>query len=200
MVNKCAKCHKDSPSDKRWNSFSWARLNFWRRPFLCTTLYGNPMQASNFGGTFDQLFLWIFYKKFTEDSSLFLLYHGAKKLKKTENSNQGGPALIREVSLYEFQRETRCTGPRLGTRTVVIFWTTYANHAEIELSAWFETHCISVHFACFRGVSSPYIRSAYQPRYETMEIPRRGTETAADVSWFCWPVARPIFGNGTTYS
>ena len=52
------------------------------------------MQATNFGGTFDQLFLCIFYEIFTEDASLRLLYHGAKKSKMTKNSNQGGPALI----------------------------------------------------------------------------------------------------------
>ena len=34
-----------------------------------------------------------FYEIFTEDASLLLLYHGAKKSKKTKNSNQGGPAL-----------------------------------------------------------------------------------------------------------
>ena len=34
-----------------------------------------------------------FYKIFTEDASLPLLYHGAKKSKMTKNSNQGGPAL-----------------------------------------------------------------------------------------------------------
>ena len=39
------------------------------------------MQASNFGGTFDQLFLWIFYETFTEDASLLILYHGAIKVK-----------------------------------------------------------------------------------------------------------------------
>ena len=48
------------------------------------------MQATNFGGTFDQLFLGnFFYKIFTEDASLLLLYHGAKKSKMTKNSNQG---------------------------------------------------------------------------------------------------------------
>ena len=30
---------------------------------------------------------------FTEDASLRLLYHSAKKSKMTKNSNQGGPAL-----------------------------------------------------------------------------------------------------------
>ena len=68
-------------------------MNFRRRPFLCTTLYRNPMQVSNFGGTFDQLFLWSFYEIFTEDASLLFLYHGAKKWKMTKNSNRGGPAL-----------------------------------------------------------------------------------------------------------
>ena len=36
-----------------------------------------------------------FYEIFTEDASLLLLYHGAKKSKMTKNSNQGGPALRR---------------------------------------------------------------------------------------------------------
>ena len=47
------------------------------------------MSAGNFGGTFDQLFLRIFFEMFTENASLFLLYHGAKKSKMTKNSNQG---------------------------------------------------------------------------------------------------------------
>ena len=52
------------------------------------------MQASNFGGTFDQLFLRIFYKIFTEDASLPLLYHGAKKVKNDQKlKSRGGPAL-----------------------------------------------------------------------------------------------------------
>ena len=55
---------------KKLNSISRERLNFRRRLILCTTLYRNPIQASNFGGTFDQLFLWIFYAIFTQDASL----------------------------------------------------------------------------------------------------------------------------------
>ena len=94
MMNKCAKFHNDSPSGKKLNSISWARLNFRRRPILCTTLYRNLMQASNFSSTFDQLCLRIFYEIFTADASQRLLYHGAKQSKMTKNSNQGGPALI----------------------------------------------------------------------------------------------------------
>ena len=49
------------------------------------------MQATNFGRTFDQLFIRVFfYQIFTEDASQPLLYHGAKKSKMTKNSNQGG--------------------------------------------------------------------------------------------------------------
>ena len=64
MMNKCAKFQKDSPSDKKLNSISRVQLNFRRRLILCTTLYRNLMQASNFGGTFGQLFLWIFLWNF----------------------------------------------------------------------------------------------------------------------------------------
>ena len=59
------------------------------------------MQVSNFGGTFDQLFPWIFYEIFTEDASLLLLYHGAKKSKVTKISNQGVP-LSPLSSLFSF--------------------------------------------------------------------------------------------------
>ena len=53
---------------KKLNSISRERLNFRRRPILCTTLYRNPMQASNFGGTFDHStfplsFLWNFHRR-----------------------------------------------------------------------------------------------------------------------------------------
>ena len=43
------------------------------------------------------------YKIFTEDVSLLLLYHGAKKSKMTKNSNQGGggPALILAGRLFQ---------------------------------------------------------------------------------------------------
>ena len=78
---------------KKLNSISRKWLNFRRRAILCTTLYRNPMQASNFGGAFDQLFLWIFYEIFTEDASLLLLYHCAKTSKLTKTQVKGGPAL-----------------------------------------------------------------------------------------------------------
>ena len=104
---------------KKLNSISRERLNFCRRPILCTTLYRNPTQASNFGGTFDQLFLRFFYTIFTEDASRPLLYHDAKKSKMTKNSNQGGgggPAL--KLTLKAEQKNSlRLSGTRVRTAT-----------------------------------------------------------------------------------
>ena len=60
MMNKRAKFHKDSPSGKKVK-FNLARaIELSETAVLGKTLYRNLMQASNFGGTFDQLFLWIF--------------------------------------------------------------------------------------------------------------------------------------------
>ena len=65
---------------------------------MCTTLYRNLRQTGNFGGTFDQLFLRFFYENFTEDASLFLPYHGAKKVKNDQKlKSRGGPALIKSA-------------------------------------------------------------------------------------------------------
>ena len=49
---------------KKLNSISLVRLKFRRRPILCITLYRNPIQASIFGGSFDQLlFEYFYYRK-----------------------------------------------------------------------------------------------------------------------------------------
>ena len=58
MMNKCAKFHKDSLSGKKSLIQSPERvIELSETADLCTTLNRNLMQASNFGGTFDQLFL-----------------------------------------------------------------------------------------------------------------------------------------------
>ena len=71
-------------------TISSARWNFQRRPILCTTLYRNLMQASNLGGTFDQLFLWIFFMKFSQKMPLYVVYTMYKKSKMTKTSNERG--------------------------------------------------------------------------------------------------------------
>ena len=69
------------------------------------------MQVSNFGGTFDNFFFEYFYEILTEEASLLLLYHGAKKSKMTKNSNQGGPALRQWLSkLYQGCSWVGCLG------------------------------------------------------------------------------------------
>ena len=74
---------------KKVNSISRVGLNFRRRPILCTTFCRNPVQASNFGGIFNQFSFVFFNAIFTENASLLCLYHGAKESKMTKNSNQG---------------------------------------------------------------------------------------------------------------
>ena len=52
------------------------------------------MQASNFGGTFDQLFLWIFYEVFMQDASLLFYTMVQRSQKWPKLKSKGGPALI----------------------------------------------------------------------------------------------------------
>ena len=69
-------------------------MNFRRRPFLCTTLYRNPMQVSNFGGTFDQLFLWSFLWNFHRRCISTFSIPWCKKVKNDQKlKSRGGPAL-----------------------------------------------------------------------------------------------------------
>ena len=95
MINKCAKFHKDSPSDKKvkFNLPSAIELSetavFVTVQLCIETLCKRATSVAhltNFSFEF-------FYEIFTEDVSLPLLYHDAKQSKMTKYSNQGGPAL-----------------------------------------------------------------------------------------------------------
>ena len=57
MMNKCAKFHKDSPSDKKVKFNLLSAIELSETAVFVYNLYRNPMQVSNFSGTFDQLFL-----------------------------------------------------------------------------------------------------------------------------------------------
>ena len=101
MMYKCAKFDKDIPSVKKLNLISQARLNFRRRPILCTTLYRNLTQASNFGDTFDQLFLSSVLRNFHRrclSTSSVPWYKKVKNDQKLKSTGRG-PAL--SVSLLE---------------------------------------------------------------------------------------------------
>ena len=75
---------------------------------LCTILYRNLMQASNFGDILTNFSFEFFYAIFTQDAPLLFLYPGAKKSKMTKNSNQeeggGGPALTQAALELQFRR------------------------------------------------------------------------------------------------
>ena len=89
MMNKCAKFHKESPSGKKLSSLSRARLNFWRRPILCTTLYRNLMRASNFGSAIDRLSFEFFHRTCLSTSSI----PWCKKVKNNQKLNSRCPAI-----------------------------------------------------------------------------------------------------------
>ena len=54
MMNKCAKFHKDSSSGKKGKFHLPNAIELLETADFGTTLYRNPMQTRNFGGTFDQ--------------------------------------------------------------------------------------------------------------------------------------------------
>ena len=57
MMNKCAKFHKDSPSDKKVKLNLPSAIELSETAVFVYNIVLKPTQASNFGGTFDQLFL-----------------------------------------------------------------------------------------------------------------------------------------------
>ena len=87
---------------KKLNSISW--LNFQRRPILCTTLYRNSIQASNFGGTFDQLVLWLFLC--SHKMPLYLFYTLVQKSQKWPKTQIKGFSGQNEVFLSPFNHRT----------------------------------------------------------------------------------------------
>ena len=86
-MNKCAKLHEDSLSSKKVKFNLSSAIELSETADFVYNFVQNPWQASNFGGAFDQLFLWTYLCAFTEDASQILLYHGAKKSKNDQNHN-----------------------------------------------------------------------------------------------------------------
>ena len=78
---------------KKLSSISRARLNFRRWLILRATLYRNLMQVSNFGGTFDQLFLWIFLCAFSTEDACQLLRSMVRKSQKWPKTQIKGGVL-----------------------------------------------------------------------------------------------------------
>ena len=95
MLNKCAKFHKDSPSDKKVKFNLPCAIELSETAVFCVQLCIETLckwatsvaHLTNFSFEF-------FYEIFTADAYLSLLYHGAKKSKMTKNSNQGGGVLM----------------------------------------------------------------------------------------------------------
>ena len=95
MMNKCAKLVQAVKKVK----FNLARaIELSETAVLCTTLYRNLMQASNFGGTFGQLFLWIFMK-FSQKMPLYFVYTMVQKSQKWPKTQIKGGVLHRALNL-----------------------------------------------------------------------------------------------------
>ena len=101
---------------KKLNSISRARSNFRRQQILCITLYRNLMQVRNFGGTFDQIFLWISFWNFHRRCLSISSIPWCKKVKNDQKlKSRGGGGLIgsvhRVVQRYRYhwsQMEQNC--------------------------------------------------------------------------------------------
>ena len=74
-----------------------------RRPRLCTILYRKPLQASNCGGTFVQIFPKILYAVFTKMPYTFSIL--SSKMSKRP-SIKGGPVSIGAVQTWMNARQT----------------------------------------------------------------------------------------------
>ena len=95
---------------KKLNSISRARLNFRRRPFCVQLCIETLCKRATSVAHLTNFSFEFFNEIFTEDASLFFLYHGAKKLKMTKNSNQRGSSLKAEgeefnVLILSYTRE-----------------------------------------------------------------------------------------------
>ena len=80
MMNKCAKFHKDSPRDKKVKSNLPSAIATFGSSRFCVQLCIETLckRATSVAHLTDFSFEF-FYEIFTEDASLLLLYHGAKK-------------------------------------------------------------------------------------------------------------------------
>ena len=101
-LNKCAKFHGDSQSGKKIKFNLTRAIELSETPDFVATLYRNPIQASNFAGTFDQLFLWInFLMQFSHKMPLFFFYTMVQKSQKmTKSSKQGGFRLKPHIKVH----------------------------------------------------------------------------------------------------
>ena len=131
MMNKCAKFHKDSPSDKKVKFNLPSAIELSETAVLCTTLYENLCKRATSVAHLTNFSFEFFYEMFMEDASLLLLYHGAKKSKMTKNSNQEGPAFNQPECLQTSCYEQLSLRGKVGLGTTVkgeIFQTKAKKH------------------------------------------------------------------------
>ena len=113
MMNKCAKFHNSSPSDKKkLNSISRARLNFQRRPVcvqLCIeTICKRATSVAHLTNFSFDFFLWNFHRRCLSTSSI----PWCKKVKndqKLKSRGGGGSCLINTKNCCLLQTDVQLT-------------------------------------------------------------------------------------------
>ena len=133
MMNKCAKFHKDSPSGKKvkFNLLSAIEL-LETADFVYNFFYRNPMQASNFGSAFDQLFCWIFLWNFHTRCLSTSPIPWCKIVKNDQKSKSRGSclnlcfrSLVARLALFE----------RVGTKSAIFLATETVNSLRILVNS-----------------------------------------------------------------
>ena len=71
------------------------------------TLYRNPMQVSFFGGTFDQLFFWTFFMKFSQKLALYFFYTMVQESQKWPKTQIKGAISLKAKVLVKL-KQWRC--------------------------------------------------------------------------------------------
>ena len=94
MMNKCAKFHKDSPSDKKVK-FNLARAIELSETavFVVQPCIETLCKAPNFVGTFDHLFLLNFFMKVSQKMPLYVFYTMVQKSQKWPKTQIKGGVL-----------------------------------------------------------------------------------------------------------
>ena len=112
------------------------------------------------------------------------------------------------VSLYVFQCKIRCTESRLGTRTVVRFWTTQVIWLMVCEPRWkwaFSMVRNTLHFCAFHALSRsfvPVLSKCVPPtQWNHGNAPKRDRNGTAPWRELILPTGREtVLGNRTTYS
>ena len=169
---------------KKLNSISRERLNFRRRLFCVQLCIETLCKQATSVAHLTNFSFEFFNEISTEDASLRLLYHGAKKSKMTKNSNQGGSCLklTRSELFVEPSKKTpSLKSTSLSTRR----FAAYASFFEVAWRNNLDDHsrdrahaCKTRGFHCHTLELGKYATEIRSPRHVQLDFSR--TRTSAN--------------------